>query len=141
MSVILEDKQKFCDLFDALLARSGREDISWFFSYRGNKAIPIESNIKLFIGKLHLGNVASWNERYGETEKPQSLDLACSNGPGYMWNDLALIKALKSMNYQNSEGETIPAHKETGERLRELIYSLMSSVIDKLPGYDAARTW
>lgn len=142
MSVILEDDQKFQDIFGALLARNGREDVRWFFSYRGDDTLPIEANVGLFVGRLHLGNVASYNERYSnEDEKPRPIDLNNGGAAGSRWTDLELIKALKSMNYQNAEGEDIPEHKKTGERLRELIYALMSSVIDKIPGYDQARTW
>ena len=143
MSVILEDNQKFCSIYDALVARNGRDDIRYFFGHHGNDALPLTSNIAVFVGKLHLANVWSYNARYTrENEQPRSFNLAGSGGPGIMWTDLQLIQALKSMAYQNSDGEySSPEHKETGDLLRDLIYCLMSTIIDKMPGTVNAGTW
>ncbi len=140
MSVILENNQKYCDIFEALRRRE--KILKYFFyEFAGTDEIPLESRLALFVGQLHRANVASYNERYGAVEPERVFDLIGTVSTGARWTDLELIKALQSINYQNSEGEVIPEHKATGERLRELIYALMSAVIDKMPGYDQARTW
>lgn len=141
MSVILENNQKFCDIFEALRRRE--KILKYFFyEFAGTDEIPLESRLALFVGQLHRVNVASYNERYGAEEPERVFDLIGTDSTGARWTDLELIKALQSINYQNSEGErTGPEMGEIGERLRKMIYALMSSVISKIPGYDQARTW
>ncbi len=141
MSVILENNQKFCDIFEAL--RHREKILKYFFyEFAGTDEIPLESRLALFVGQLHRANVASYNERYRAEEPERMFDLIGTDSTGAWWTDLELIKALQSINYQNSEGErTGPEMAEIGERLRKMIYALMSSVISKIPGYDQARTW
>lgn len=141
MSVILENNQKFCDIFEALRRRE--KILKYFFyEFAGTDEIPLESRLALFVGQLHRANVASYNERYGAEEPERVFDLIGMDSAGARWTDLELIKALQSINYQNSESErTGPEMAEIGERLRKMIYALMESVISKIPGYDQARTW
>lgn len=141
MSVILENNQKFCDIFEALRRRP--KVLKYFFYKPGeDKPLPIDSDLGLFVGQLHLANVASYNERYTNAdEKPRSFDLAGTNSAGTRWTDLELIKALKSISYQCDEARVLMEHKFTLERLQELIYFLMSLIINKMPGYENAETW
>lgn len=50
MSVILEDDQKFQDIFGALLARNGQEDVRWFF----NEAEAILFAVRLMASAISL---------------------------------------------------------------------------------------
>ena len=52
--------------------------------------------------------------------------------------EIELIKSLKSISYHTVESVDFD---DTLKLLHEIIYSLMSEVVSRLPEYEQAQTW
>ncbi len=52
--------------------------------------------------------------------------------------EIELIKSLKSISYNTVESVDFD---DTLKLLHEIIYSLMSEVVSRLPEYEQAQTW
>jgi len=141
VSVILYEEEKFLRTYQSLKLM-GR-DIAHVFRYpKGwNEPDKMDEVIKSFVADLKRANISTWNRQY--PDDPKSLAIPdFDQGILPYGNDLELLKSLKGLHYNliSNDGQ------ETNllgcyEKLRSLIYYIMSTIINRLPLYQKARTW
>ena len=141
MSVILEDDQKFQNIFAAL--RRHPKAIGHLFGYPDGWDYigGLDLILRPWISRLHLANCAAYNARYDGGHAAARIIEMDGEGPGADWNDFELIKALQSLSYQCNEAEGDAQHKESLRLLERIIYGLMADVIRRMPAYENAETW
>lgn len=141
MSVILYEEEKFLRTYQSLKLM-GR-DIAHVFGYpKGwNEPGGMDEVIKSFVADLRRANITTWNRQY--PDDPRSLAIPdFDKGILPYGNDLELLKSLKGLHYNLISND----EKETNllgccERLHNLIYCIMSRIIERLPLYQKVNTW
>lgn len=134
MSVILYEDEKFLRIAESLKLKA--KDLAHIWGYpvawdRGG----MNKKIEKFTNCIRNSNIDAWNERYDEKETFKVLDFSrnCLH-----YTPIELIKSLNGVSYNSVESEKF---NRTKERLRDVIYFLMSEVIYSMPEYEKAIAW
>ena len=135
MSVILYEDETFLRIATPLKLK-GR-DLAGFWGYPKNwdRWDGMDKTLEKFGNCLRNANIDASNERYSENKPFQVLDYSRGVSP---YSGFALIKSMKGVFYNSIESEKF---NKTKDRLRDVIYFLMSQVIDAMPEYERVDTW
>lgn len=136
MSVILYEDEKFHKIYSTLYTYSYRENfVIYPFKLYNHTTEQAEEILKSFVKSLCHSNIEAFNERYKEDEPFRKLEL--KRVMPYA-SKLELLKSLKSLDYNSVEAVNFDG---TRKFLHDLIYSLMSDIINSMPAYEKAMTW
>jgi len=140
MSVILYEDEKFFKVAKELKLRA--RDIAYLWAYpdRWNAPSGMDSTIEQFVNDLRNANIAAYNNRYSEKEKPVKLNFMAGSVTIRICalSTFELIKSLKGIAYNCVETNQFD---KTLETLRNVIYHLMSEVLNAIPEYEKAKSW
>lgn len=141
MSVILYEEEKFLRACQSLKLM-GR-DIAHVFGYpKGwNEPEKMDEVIRSFVADLRRANITTWNRQYPNASRSLAIP-DFDKGILPYGNDFELLKSLKGLHYNLISNDG----KETNllgcyEKLHNLIYYIMSTIIDRLPVYQEVNTW
>ena len=132
MSVCLYEDEKF-QRIAATLKLTSRDHVYFFYgdSYSEATGNGLKAKVEEFVLELANMNTAAFNARYDESTEPRKIDFR-----GAMpYQKLALIKSLQGLRYNCHEAED----ESLMRRLTDLIYSMMSEYIGRLPAYGAVE--
>jgi len=140
MSVILYDDKKFLKIYATL--RLNAKDYAHIFGYPEGWDKPggMDTHLRAFIDDLRRANVITWNRQYPDDPQPLT---ALEFKPVMPYSsDIQLLKSLQGLRYNliSNDGR-ITNLSSCFEKLTNLIYYLMSRIIDRLPEYQKAKTW
>lgn len=135
MSVITYEDEKFLRIAKSLKFRA--QDIAhlWLYPKNWDKQGGMDETIEKFAQDLRDANVDASNERYNEKKESSELDFTKDAMTLTIYE---LIKSLKGVAYNCVESN---AYDETITQLRNIVYFLMSVLVDMTPEYKAAETW
>ena len=134
MSVILYEDEKFLRIAESLKLKAKDQAHIWGYP-AGWDSGGMNKKVEKFANCIRNSNIDAWNERYKEKEPFKVLDFSKNY---YPHAPIELIKSLKAVSYNSVESEKF---NRTKERLREVIYFLMSEVIYSMPEYEKSTTW
>jgi len=140
MSVILYDDEKFLRIYATL--RLDAKDYAHIFDYPEgwNKPGGMDTYLRAFIDDLRRANIITWNRQYPDDQQPLRT-LQFKPVLPYA-TDFELLKSLQGLRYNLiSNDGTKTDISGCFEKLTNLIYCLMSRIIDRLPEYQRAETW
>ncbi|TET25445.1 MAG: hypothetical protein E3J76_01370 [Candidatus Aminicenantes bacterium] len=135
MSVILYEDEKFLRIAASLKLKGQDMAHLWLYPY-GWQTGGMDKKIEKFANRLLNANIDSSNERYDEQRPFKVLKGFSSSGLPY--SDLELIKSLQGVAYNCVESEKF---SRTKNKLRDVVFYLMSRVIDAMPEFQRIETW
>ena len=134
MSVIFYEDEKFLRIATTLKLQG--QDLAHLWLYpNGWQSVGMDKKIEKFTNCLRNANIDASNERYSEKRSFQVLDYSRGVLP---YSQLELIKSMKGVSYNSVESEKF---NRTKDKLDDVIYFLMSRVIDAMPEYERVETW
>jgi len=135
MSVILYEDEKFLRIAESLKLHG--KDIAhlWMYPKGWDRWDGMDKKIEKFVNCLRNANVDAWNERYNEQAPFKVVDYS---GGVLPYSDLELIKSLQGVSYNSVESEKF---NRTKDKLDDVVYYLMSKVIDAMPEFQRLKTW
>lgn len=141
MSVVLYAEEKFLRIYQSL--KLMENDVACVFGYPKGWDQPggMDEVIRSFITDLRRANIITWNRQYPRDPRPLTvLDLAGGMLP--YGSDFELLKSLKGLHYNLISNDG----KESNllgccEKLYDLIFCIMSRIIERLPVYQNVDTW
>lgn len=134
MSVILYENEKFLELASSLKAYG--KELAHLFNYPdGWDTGGMDPIIDAFVQRLAEANTEAWNERYEDENRERERLFFYFQNPIGIYD---LIKSLKSVGYNMVESVSF---EETKRNLFNVIYFLMSRVIDEIPEYKNSEAW
>lgn len=135
MSVITYEDEKFLRIATSLKFRARDIAHLWLYPKNWDKQGGMDETIEKFAQDLRDANVDASNERYKEKKESSELDFT-------KWTETLtiyeLIKSLKGVAYNCVESN---AYDEAITQLRNIVYFLLSILVDMIPEYKAADTW
>ena len=141
MSVTLYEEEKFLRIYQSL--HLAGQDLARLWSYPPGWQEPggMDAHFRSFITDLRRANTATWNRQYSDDPQPFTIPDFDKGVLPYV-NDFQLLKSLQGLRYNLISNDG----KETNflqcyDRLHYIIDHLMSSIINELPQYAAAKTW
>ena len=136
MSVILYEDDKFLRIYETLKLQ--RKDLAHLWLYpKGWDGNGMDKKLQKFVNCLRNANIDATNERYDEKHPFVVLDFTHRSVLSWL-SQFELIKSLHSISYNSVESEKF---NRTKDKLRDVIYFLMDSVISNMPEYEQAQTW
>lgn len=135
MSVILYEDEQFLRIAETLKLRG--KDIAhlWLYPKGWDCTAAMDKKIEKFVNCLRNANIDAWNNRYDEKIAFKLIDYS----PGVLpYSDLELIKSMQGVSYNSVESEKF---KRTKGKLDDVLFYLMTSVIDAMPEFQRLKTW
>ena len=141
MSVILYEEEKFLRIYQNLKLMG--KDVAHVFGYPKGWGQPggMDEEIRSFITDLRRANITTWNRQY--PDDPRSLAIPdFEKGILPYGSDFELLKSLKGLRYNLISNDGQESNLlGCCEKLHNLIYYIMSEIINCLPLYQNANTW
>lgn len=141
MSVILYEEEKFLRIYQSLELME--KDVARAFEFPKGWDQPsgMDEEIRSFIISLRRANIITWNRQYPDDPKPLVV-VNLDNGILPYGNDFELLKSLKGLYYNLISNDGQESNLlGCCEKLHNLIYCVMSRIINRLPLYEEADTW
>ena len=136
MSVIFYEDEKFLRIATTLKLQGKNMAVYWGYPNNWDRWDGMDERLEKFANCLRNANIDATNERASDSNEPfKVLDHSQGVLP---YSGLELIKSMKGVFYNSIESEKF---NRTKDRLRDIIYFLMSKVIDAMPEYERAETW
>lgn len=135
MSVMLFEDERFQKIFSSL--KASWRDFAFIFKLSDCIETQIDVILQDFVQGLCNANTEAYNERYEDETDLAQRKLKWATTTPYS-NRCELLKSLESVKYNSAESVNYNGVKQD---LHDVIFSLMFSIIHKLPEYERAETW